>query len=91
MNENAIHIYFFLPSATSKFQLADMGKIACKKVQYKITMLSKLLVVFDDEHGIDIGNQYCKREGAGKGWHMDENQSFLMPLEILGGLWSQDG
>jgi hypothetical protein len=54
-------------------------------------MLGKMLADFDDEHVIEMANQYCKRERARKGWHMDEKQPFVMPLEILGGIWSQDG
>jgi len=86
MNENAFHIYFFPPCITRKFQPADMGNIACIGVGYKITMLGKMLADFDDEHVIEMANQYCKRERARKGWHMDEKQPFLISLEILHGI-----
>ena len=84
-------IIFLPPNTTSKLQPADMGIIACLKVGYKITMLRKLLTLFDEDGGFQaVANARANARRGCKGLAVGGKAHVLDVMQILAKLWNED-
>ena len=81
---------FLPPTLTSHIQPADMGIIAVLKAGYKLFMVRRLLVVYENQifRGIYIAHKIQKREY--KGLEFGGKAHVLNGAEILNQIWSID-
>jgi DDE superfamily endonuclease/Tc5 transposase DNA-binding domain len=86
------HMIFLPPNMTSNFQPADMGMIASLKIGYKVTMLHKLLEIFDGEGGFEGAANIRKTIRRGqRGLEYGGKATVLDAMKILKSLWDCDG
>jgi DDE superfamily endonuclease/Tc5 transposase DNA-binding domain len=87
-----LHILFLPPNMTSNFQPADMGMISSLKIGYKLTMLSKLLDIFDQEGGYEGAAKIRKTVRRGfRGIEYGGKATVLDAMKILNDIWKKNG
>ena len=87
-----IRIVYLPPNVTSRHQPADMGMIASLKCGYKLTMLEKLLAIFDAEGGYGRAAQARARAKKGtRGLVYGGKAHILDAMQMINDIWNTDG
>jgi DDE superfamily endonuclease/Tc5 transposase DNA-binding domain len=85
------HIIFLPPNMTSNYQPADMGMIASLKIGYKLTMLRKLLEIFDEEGGFEgAANTRRTIQRGQRGLEYGGKATILDAMLIMKNIWQAD-